>query len=47
VQRPRGRVLTTQLYFDGEEGNARDGLFDPALVMAGDRRRARFDFVLT
>src|SRR5215211_792834 len=46
VQRPRGEVLTTQLYFRGEPRNAGDGIFDPALVMAGDRRRARFDFVV-
>jgi protocatechuate 3,4-dioxygenase beta subunit len=47
VQRPRGEVLTTQLYFRGEPGNRSDGIFDPALVMAGNRRNARFDFVLS
>ena len=46
AQRPRGEVLTTQLYFRDEPQNASDGIFDPALVMAGDRRSARFDFVL-
>jgi len=46
VQRPRGQVLTTQLYFRDEPANDSDGIFDPALVMAGDRRNARFDFVL-
>jgi protocatechuate 3,4-dioxygenase beta subunit len=46
VQRPRGQVLTTQLYFRGEAQNASDGIFDPALVMAGNRRNAKFDFVL-
>lgn len=50
VQRPGGRVLTTQLYFPGEPLNARDGIFDPALLMAvrdaGDGRRATFTFVL-
>jgi len=49
VQAPGGRVLTTQLYFPGEPANRRDRIFDPALVVAldgGDRRRARFDFVL-
>lgn len=46
VQRPRGRVLTTQLYFRGEAQNDADGIFDPDLLMAGDRRSARFDFVL-
>ena len=46
VQRPRGRVLTTQLYLPGEAQNDSDGIFDPDLVMAGDGRNARFDFVL-
>jgi hypothetical protein len=43
-------VLTTQLYFPGDPGNPRDGLFDAALVMTtkGDRlpREAGFGFVL-
>lgn len=48
---PRGgRVLTTQLYFPGEPGNARDRIFDDRLLLrlgtAGDRRVARFDLVL-
>lgn len=50
VQRPAGRVLTTQLYFPDETGNARDRIFDTRLVMAtGDGpegRLGRFDFVL-
>ncbi|MEZ5865548.1 MAG: intradiol ring-cleavage dioxygenase [Geminicoccaceae bacterium] len=50
VQRPGGRVLTTQLYFPGEPGNARDGIFDPSLLMAAgdgpEGRLGRFDFVL-
>jgi protocatechuate 3,4-dioxygenase beta subunit len=46
AQRPRGEVLTTQLYFRDEPGNDSDGIFDAALVMAGSRRAARFDFVL-
>src|SRR5829696_1008098 len=46
AQRPNGEVLTTQLYFRDEPRNSGDGIFDPALVMAGDRRNARFDFVL-
>ena len=46
VQRPRGQVLTTQLYFRGEPANDQDGIFAPELVMAGNRRRGRFDFVL-
>ena len=51
VHRPGGRVLTTQLYFPGVAANRTDGIFDPALVVAGwrtvaGRRVARFDFVL-
>jgi protocatechuate 3,4-dioxygenase beta subunit len=46
AQRPRGEILTTQLYFKDEPANDSDGIFDPALVMVGDRRSARFDFVL-
>ena len=51
VQAPSGRPLTTQMYFPGEAGNARDGLFDPALLVAladnADSAAARFDFVLS
>lgn len=43
-------VLTTQLYFPNEPGNARDGLFDPALLMQTaknpDGLLAEFSFVL-
>ena len=46
VQRPRGEVLTTQLYFPGEAQNESDGLFDEALVMDVKGSRARYDFVL-
>jgi protocatechuate 3,4-dioxygenase beta subunit len=51
AQAPRGRVLTTQLYFPGEPGNQNDGLFDAELLMRRLRRvrggrTARFDFVL-
>ena len=50
VQAPTRPPLTTQMYFPGEAGNARDGLFDPALVVtladAADGATARFDFVL-
>lgn len=50
VQRPGGAVLTTQLFFPGEPGNARDRLFDEALLIsmtdAGDGRFGRFDFVV-
>ncbi|APO76938.1 intradiol ring-cleavage dioxygenase protein (plasmid) [Rhizobium etli 8C-3] len=50
VQRPGGDVLTTQLFFPGEPGNARDRIFDETLLMtispAGDGQFARFDFVV-
>jgi protocatechuate 3,4-dioxygenase beta subunit len=49
VQRPGGRVLTTQLYFPDDPQNRRDRLFDPRLVLrlseAGGRA-GRFDFVV-
>jgi protocatechuate 3,4-dioxygenase beta subunit len=50
VQAPNRPVLTTQLYLPGEPGNARDGLYSPALLMrvarASDGRVGAFDFVL-
>jgi protocatechuate 3,4-dioxygenase beta subunit len=50
VQAPNRPVLTTQLYFPGEPGNARDPIFRPELVMwlgpAAETRAGRFDFVL-
>jgi protocatechuate 3,4-dioxygenase beta subunit len=50
VQAPNRPVLTTQLYFPDEPGNARDSLFRPELVMrvaqSGDGLAGRFDFVL-
>jgi protocatechuate 3,4-dioxygenase beta subunit len=51
AQAPRGRVLTTQLYFPGEARNREDGLFDAELLVRRLRRVrggrvARFDFVL-
>ena len=50
VQQPGGDVLTTQLFFPGEPGNARDRIFDEALLMtissADDGQFARFDFVV-
>jgi protocatechuate 3,4-dioxygenase beta subunit len=50
VQAPGARVLTTQLYFPGESGNLRDGIFDPALLVdvssAGETRHGSFTFVL-
>jgi protocatechuate 3,4-dioxygenase beta subunit len=51
VQAPDGPVLTTQLYFPGEPGNDRDGIFQPELVLTdvrdrGDTRQGSFRFVL-
>jgi protocatechuate 3,4-dioxygenase beta subunit len=50
VQAPGGRILTTQLYFPDEPGNARDFLFRRELLMrtakADGGLAARFDFVL-
>ena len=50
VQAANGPVLTTQLYFPGEPGNARDSLFRRELLMSvtggGPERAARFDFVI-
>jgi protocatechuate 3,4-dioxygenase beta subunit len=50
VQAPNRPVLTTQLYFPDEPGNARDSLFRRELVMrvtrSGDAPQGRFDFVL-
>lgn len=50
VQAPNQPVLTTQLYFPGEPGNASDGIFHPALLMderdTPDGKTAAFNFVL-
>jgi protocatechuate 3,4-dioxygenase beta subunit len=51
VQRPNGRILTTQLYFPGVARNQTDGIFDSELLVRGwrtvnGRRAARFEFVL-
>lgn len=50
VRAGQGPVLTTQLYFPSEPGNARDGIFDRALLMdiraAEGGRLGRFDFVI-
>ena len=50
VQAANRPVLTTQLYFPGEPGNATDRIFRPELLMrivqAGDARQGSFDFVL-
>jgi protocatechuate 3,4-dioxygenase beta subunit len=50
VQAANRPVLTTQLYFPGDTGNARDPLFRSELQMrlaaSGERRLGQFDFVL-
>jgi protocatechuate 3,4-dioxygenase beta subunit len=50
VQARNGPLLTTQIYFPDEPGNARDFLFRPELLMkladAGNGKAGRFDFVL-
>ncbi len=46
VQAPGGRILTTQLYFPGDPGNARDGLYRAELEMKKiNPGESRFDFV--
>lgn len=48
VQAANGPVLTTQLYFPGEPGNRRDGLYRRELEMRfSGAADARFDFVLS
>ena len=50
AQAPKGRVLTTQLYFPGEAQNARDGIFRQecliTLADAADGKTGTFTFVL-
>ena len=50
VQAPKGRILTTQLYFPGEPKNRRDYLYRPELEMETKDGRpgklARFHFML-
>jgi protocatechuate 3,4-dioxygenase beta subunit len=50
VQAPNRPVLTTQIYFPDQPGNARDPLFRPELLIrvarGGDALQGRFDFVL-
>ena len=51
VQRREGPVLTTQLYFPDEAGNAGDNIFDALLSLklteAPDGAFGRYDFVVT
>lgn len=50
VTRPGDPVLTTQLFLPGEPRNARDGSYDPRLLMnidrTGDGMVGRYDFVV-
>ena len=50
VQAPKGKVLTTQLYFPGEPRNQRDGLFRSDLLVTLKEiervKQARFHFLL-
>jgi protocatechuate 3,4-dioxygenase beta subunit len=51
AQAPGSRILTTQLYFPNEPGNARDGIYrrDLEMSIADDEaggKSARFDFVV-
>lgn len=41
-----GRILTSQTYFPGDPGNARDGLYRPELVARRTGDALTFDFVL-
>jgi protocatechuate 3,4-dioxygenase beta subunit len=48
VQPPGGPILTTQLYFPNQPGNAHDDLFRTELVMRmKDPSQGAFDFVVT
>jgi protocatechuate 3,4-dioxygenase beta subunit len=50
VSAPGHRLLTTQLYFEGDPYNQTDQFVEQSLIMkltgAGDGRAARFDFVI-
>lgn len=46
VQAPGGPVLTTQLYFPGEPGNADDGLYRDELLLEMDRQNGAYTFVV-
>jgi len=47
VQAPGRRILTTQLYFPGDPGNARDGLYERDLEMRMPKTaEGIFDFVV-
>jgi protocatechuate 3,4-dioxygenase beta subunit len=47
VQPKGGRLLTTQLYFPGDPGNSRDGLYRPELELkTSSSGEGAFDFVV-
>jgi protocatechuate 3,4-dioxygenase beta subunit len=50
VQAPNHPILTTQLYFPGEQQNQRDGIFNEKLLLSlrqnGSEKLATFDFAL-
>jgi protocatechuate 3,4-dioxygenase beta subunit len=47
VQPKGGRILTTQLYFPGDPGNSRDGLYRPELELKTSKpSEGAFDFVV-
>ena len=47
VQPKGGRLLTTQLYFPGDPGNRRDGLYRPELELKAVKKgEGAFDFVV-
>ncbi|HZY40542.1 MAG TPA: dioxygenase [Anaerolineae bacterium] len=50
VQAPNGPILTNQIYFPNEPGNAQDSIFDPALIAdvqtTADGLRGTFNFVI-
>ena len=50
MQAPGEPILTTQLFFPGEAGNASDGIFDASLLMqiteGSEGNVGRFNFVL-
>lgn len=50
VRAPNGPTLTTQLYVPGEAQNARDGIFNPALVVTmrdtANGKVATFNFIV-
>ena len=47
VQAPGRRILTTQLYFPGDPGNKRDGIYRAELEMKkASEGETSFDFVV-